>query len=203
MMTDDNVGSIAIADDNDNDNGSGITTADNNDNDNDSSSRSSITIADNKDDDNSSSNAIADNTSKLFDLSINALIIMLNYLNINDIHQLDIASPTIVTKAMSHHHAILDNITLYTDIDQAMIWIGKRKININSLTIRCKQMMMTDAGCIGLSNHCITLESLNLCSQPITDAGITAIIDNATNLRTLNISYCKNISDDTLFSLTQ
>ena len=58
--------------------------------------------------------------------------------------------------------------------------------------------LISDAGVIELAQKCTALKQLDLGATSITDAAITAIVNNCTDLEDLAVSGCKNITDAAL-----
>jgi hypothetical protein len=81
-----------------------------------------------------------------------------------------------------------------TFINSALIWIGKRKVNILNLSI---QNSLTSVGLVGLSQHCKYLQSLTIKGCPnISGESIVEISKKcSTNLQALSLSYCSNLHD--------
>lgn len=79
-------------------------------------------------------------------------------------------------------------------IDNALVWIGNRRVNIISLKV-LRESIVSDYGLIGLSKHCTSLQSLDIsgCNE-ITDIGIMEVAKSCTSLRSLDISGCHKIT---------
>jgi hypothetical protein len=106
-----------------------------------------------------------------------------------------------------------------TFINSALIWIGKRKVNILNLSI---QTSLTSVGLVGLSQHCKYLQSLtikgcpNICGESIVeiskkcstnlqalslsnsdlhDIHVVDFISNCSNIRSLDLSRIEELND--------
>ena len=156
------------------------------------------------------------NNSELPDLlclSTDAIILILSkYLTIYDVSRLDIAycnnnKRHIFLNILNNNvYIIYDHISFnrsFKYIDNAFIWIGLRKINILSILIDIgkeeyyNNINLTDKGLIGLSKHCILLNSIDISfSDYITDIGIIEIVSKSNDLHTLYINKCNSINDN-------
>lgn len=103
-----------------------------------------------------------------------------------------------------------DNVTLNgmnKNIGHAMLWIGKRRLRITSMSIigiSNEASTLTDCNLTNLLNniYSIELKSLDLshCDQ-ITDIALIKIIERCPNLQSLNITRCEKITDASMFAL--
>ena len=81
-------------------------------------------------------------------------------------------------------------------INSALIWIGKRKVNILNLSIQ-NQDSLTYVGLVGLSQHCKYLQSLTIERCPnISGNSIVELSKKcSTNLQALSLSDCSGLHD--------
>jgi len=129
-------------------------------------------------------------------------IILAQFLTIKDIGKLDTAycnkkkRDQLLLTLSNNESIVFDDIRFnkpFGSINDFMIWVSKRKINILELSIENKHFQynhyLTDDGLLGLSKHCNRLKSLNVswCNK-ITDNSMIEIARNCNNLKSLNIS---------------
>lgn len=100
-------------------------------------------------------------------------------------------------KCFSYGHIKFHNAFKY--IDRELTWIGSRKINITSLSIgddtTYTNEYLTSNGLTGLSKHCSNLQTLYIRDcRNITDSSVIKIIKQCSNLRQLEIKNCKKIT---------
>ena len=155
-------------------------------------------------------------------------IILTQFLTINDVGLLDTAYCSKKKRRkflniLSNEYIMFDNVSFdetFESIDDAMIYIGKRNINIINLSVKRRMKYnyndndfhsyrsnlsdhLTDNGLIGLSKYCSNLRSLDisLCEN-ITDIAMIEVIKNCNLLQSLNISCCKRISGNSIVEIS-
>ena len=153
-------------------------------------------------------------TFDLMKLSVDNIGLIISKLTIHDVSRLDIAYCNRERRQLllnilcdnpfiTYDHVNFDNT--FKHIDNALIWIGLRKINISALTLEGEynNRYLTDDGLVGLAQHCTGLHSLNISScGKITDAGLTVIAQQCSGLQELIISG-NYITDDGLIKIAQ
>ena len=90
-----------------------------------------------------------------------------------------------------------------------MIWVGSRHLTIMELLQKqsYKELgssfpFILDEGILGLSRHCSNLKSLIMSAcRNITDTSITELARHCSNLESLNIGGCLNITDTSITEL--
>ena len=126
----------------------------------------------------------------------------------------------VVMKGYGYFHARDEDSLTY--INSALIWIGKRKVNILNLSIQ-NQRSLTYVGLVGLSQHCkylqslkiegcdnisgesiveiskkcsTNLQALSLCNySDLHDIHVVDFISNCSNIRSLELSGLKELTD--------
>ena len=138
------------------------------------------------------------------------IIIILSFLNIQDLVTLDIAysnrlnRPRLldILEGISCNHVFnFDHIQCeknWSRTDSALTWVGLRQISISSLVVK-SHVHLTNDGLIGLAKHCTNLSSLNISKcKLITDDGIEEITRKCSSLTYLEINKCKFISSTSI-----
>lgn len=150
----------------------------------------------------------------LLSLSNNDISLISKYCTIEDISRLDVAYCN-QSKRDEYLGIISDKSCVAYDhikfdlhfkhVDNALIWIGNRKINISALSVgfgeHCRTVYLSNDGLVGLSKHCSLLSlQIPVCTN-VTDAGIIAIIRTCVLLKSLDLSWCENITDAGIFEI--
>ena len=145
-------------------------------------------------------------------------IILTQFLTIYDIGKLDTAycnkkKRNQLLSILSNNESIQYNHLTFNDsyksIDNLLIWIGNRKIKIVEISNKdksdqFKSSFLTDDGLLGLSRHCIYLQSLNISKcDKLTDTGMIEISRNCIHLQSLDISRCYNITDTSMIEISR
>lgn len=134
------------------------------------------------------------------------LSMILTTLTIEDIIKLEISlsnKGNELLTILNDNEVIYDDVVLDKDecnLDQVMLWIGKRKINIKNLHIESELYSdgkdLTNIGLIGLSLHCNHLISLSLPNcDDIRSKSLYELSKHCINLESLNISNCNLLSE--------
>ena len=93
------------------------------------------------------------------------------------------------------------------NVDNALLWIGSRKVNILSLSTRTTNANgghLTDNGLVGLTRHCDRIKSLDMFGcKNITDSSVIEISRRLDSVLDFDISYCTNITDTCMIEIAR
>jgi len=106
-------------------------------------------------------------------------------------------------ESMQYNHLTFNNSN--KSIDKLLIWIGNRKIKVLEVSKEEEILIsqfLTNNGLLGLSRHCIHLQSLDISHcYDITDTGMIEIGRNCIHLQSLKICFCNNITDTSMIEI--
>jgi len=147
----------------------------------------------------------------LLSLPISVLsLILTSFLKIEDVSKLEASfcndkRDALLRMLSDNKYIVYDHVILerkWTFLDRALIWIGKRKINIRNVSIISEEYgfgdnsNLTDNGLLGLSRHCANLQSFEVIgSYRMTPRGFAQFSNYCTNLESLNIGYCHCLTE--------